>query len=375
MLPMTAEFFKAIRASHTVAVRVDALRNGAVVLEDVPVGMGGSVIADSNSQTRRRLNLTIPDLNVWDTLKTPGTELRVQRGVRYGDSRIELAAAGVFPVGQPSRAHGSKSISVSAPDRWAVVSRARFTAPRQWDRSWGSVADAIQALMLGPWTERKAINPAVRVPGFTNLMPGAGAPQRAAVWVRDRSRTITDLAASIGGEAYFDTNGDGVLRPMPVLGAHVWEADASPTGVLVSATEILGYEDAYNTVIVYGVDEAGQTTVTGMAQITDPSHPLWVGGEFGVVPYFYSSPTITRTAQAVATARALLETAAAVGGNMPAACLPNPALEPGDTIRVRPDRNPVDHILSGFQLPLTADAGIQDLTLLSARPALPGEAA
>lgn len=371
MLPMSADFFRALRSSHSPAVRVDAVRNGAVIIEDLPVASGSAVV-DAASATRRQLSMTFPDLKLWDSLSQVGTELRVQRGVRFGDNRLELATVGVFQITQPSLTYGARSIGVSAPDRWAAVARARFVSPKQWDPAWGSASAAIEALMLGPWTDRKAANPKVQVPGFTNLMVGVGAQQRSMVWVRDRDRAILDLAASIGGEAFFDSAGNGVLRPLPLLGKPVWDADASPTGVLVSATKGRATEDAYNTVVVFGVDRSG-ATVTATAQITDPGHPLWIGGEFGVVPYFYTSPSITSTAQALATAQTLLETAAAIGDQMSASCLPNPALETGDTIRVQPDGTVAHHLLTRFQLPLTAGDAVQDLTLQSGRPALPGQ--
>jgi hypothetical protein len=373
MLAMSDRFFKAIRSSHSPVVRVDAIRNGGVLLDDLPIG-SGSVVVDASSATRRQLSLTLPDSTLWDTLSQVGTELRVQRGVQYGDGQRELAAVGIFQITQPSRPHGPQPLSISAPDRWAVVARSRFVTPKQWDRSWGSVADAIEALMLGPWTDRKAANPSVRVPGFTNLMAGVGEPQRSTVWLRDRGRAITDLATSIGGEAYFDHNGDGVLRPIPTVAEPVWLADASRTGVLVSATTGKATEDAYNTVVVSGTTRAG-VAFTAIEQITDPAHPLWIGGEFGIVPYFYTSPSITTQAQGVLTARTLLETAAAIGDQMSATCLPNPALEPGDTIRVQPDRTPVDQLLRGYRLSLTASDAVQSLTLQSGRPALPSEGA
>lgn len=374
MQQQSDDFFKAIRASHTVAFGVDAIRNGVTVASDLPL-TGGSVTVDASSATRRQLSATFAETGgVYDVLSQPGTEVRVRRGVLLSDGTVEMAQCGVFQVTGPSLSYTGKTVTVSAPDRWNTITRSRFVQPKQWDSTWVSVDQAVGALVLGPWVDRHAVNPAVAIPAFVNSMTGTGAAQKALVWSRDRGQAITDLATSIGGEVFFDPFGGATLRPTPVQGRAVWDADASPAGVLTDVSTSRSYETSYNTVVVSGLDSSGNTVVTAVAQITDPVHPLWIGGNFGIVPYFYSSQLISTTAQALQVAQTLRDTAAAVGSEVAATCLPNPALETGDTIRVwLPDGTTEDHVLTGFTIPLTV-TDVQSLTLQSTRGSdLPAE--
>lgn len=371
MYHFSSAFGSALRSSHTPVFRVDAYLGAQVVASDLPVA-SGSVSVDATSSTRRQLSVQFADASrtLYSTLARVGTELRVQRGVRFGDGTVELVPVGVFQVTAPTLQPGTSSagVSVSAPDRWNTVARARFPAPRAWDRSWPSLAAAVEALTVEPWQARHALNPHTAVPGFLDLMVGAGAPQKALVWARDRGQAVIDLATDLGGEVFFNADGNGVLRPVPVQTAPVWDADQSTTGVLVTAQLAQSLESSYNTVVVTGVDSSGNTTVTATAQVTNPAHPLWVGGAFGVVPYFYASTSVQSYAQALQVAQTLLDTAAAVGSQITGTCVPNPALAEGDTVRVTLlDGTVEDHVLVGFTVPLTV-TDTQTLTLQSTRP-------
>jgi hypothetical protein len=373
---VSTDFLDSLRGPHQMTARVDAVRNGTVIASDLELS-AGSVTVDSTSNTRAQLSATFPDRRLIDVLSTAGVELRVQAGVRfYGGS--EMVPLGMFPVGKWDMGYSlSGGVQVTAPDRWTVVQRTRFLTPVQWADRWGSVSDAVGDLMLDPWRDRLYTNPATVVPSFRNLLPDKGTAQPALVWKQDRDKAVQDLVTSLGAEAFFNEVGNVVLRARPTLSdTPVWDADASQTGVLMGASRSRSWEQVYNTVIVQGLSPADSSTVTarGMAQVNNSNHPLWVDGPFGEVPYFYSSTLITTDEQAQEAAASLLMTAASFNSILSATCVPNPALQAGDTIRVTlPTGEQELHVLEGFNVPLTLDSYTQNLSLRSSKETLPQE--
>jgi len=130
---------------------------------------------------------------------------------------------------------------------------------------------------------------------------------RVHIWDRDRDAAIVALLTSAGAELFFDDTGLIVARNQPRLtSALVWTVDAGESGVLLTADRERSRARTYNTVVV--TCESIDGLVPWAPQIAyddDPASPTYYLGPFGLVPYFYVSPLLTTTAQALAAAKTM----------------------------------------------------------------------
>lgn len=363
MQPVTSNFLAAIRSSHTVTIRVEAWRGTSrVAVLDV---LGGDVSngAGFTSPPRRTLNLEVaPSKGLWDTLAPAGTTLRAFRGVRYIDGTVERVALGVFDIDEQSMSYGpSGTLSITAPDVWVRVQRARFEKPRLLWRS-GALETAVE------WA-REAIALGV---GATYESTARTKPT---VFTRDREQAIGELATAAGAWVYTDPQGRVTARPVPYLsGTPVWTVDASSSGVLLDATRTRSRQRTYNVVVVPSpaLDGAVLPALV-VVEDTDSASPTWVGGPFGRVPFFRPIGILESRTEMVAAANALLRRVKGLAAELDITAAVNPALEPGDVIQVvLPARagNPRKverHLVDAVNVPLTA-GGTQSIRTRSSRP-------
>jgi hypothetical protein len=93
-----------------------------------------------------------------------------------------------------------------------------------------------------------------------------------------------------------------------------------------------------------------------MAVDSGTQSPTRWGGPFGRVPKFYSSPFITTYSQAWAAAHAMLAKELGLPYSADFTAVPNPALEPGDPVRVSYPGRAETHIIDRMTVPLTVGA-------------------
>lgn len=359
MLPVTDVFLQALRVSHTVAVRLDAYVGGVVVAEDIPI-TGGTVTVQSGTGVRRTLDATIADAGLWDTLDVVGVELVPHRGIRYPSGATELVQLGRFSLDAQSTslAPGGGIQVRSAPDRWARVQRAQFEAPASSVKG-NTIPDEVGRLVL-------AAVPGITVNDYTHDETLVAR----LVWDRDRAAAVVDLATSIGAEVYFDTLGNLTIRDAPLLSqAPVWSVDASATGVLVGGERGRDRARTYNVVVASMSAVDGRTPFAPQtAADTDPTSRTYVNGPFGRVPYFYSSPNLHNTDQALKAAKALLGRVKAVNATLNLEAVCNPALDRGDVITVMAPGGVHElHMIDSVTIPLDV-GGVQSITTRSSRP-------
>lgn len=366
MYAVTSVFLAALRQAHAVEVQVDAYRSNALVQAALPI-LDGSVTVDAGSRVRRQLSLTLaPEAGLWDTLAPTGTELRPKRGIRYPNGSVEWVPLGRFDVDTQRMGYApSGTLSLTAPDRWVRVQRARFEAPATSVYG-ATVKSEIERLVTGA------------VPGITVANTATSTATVGAVaWDTDRDGAVDEMAKAIGAEAFFDVNGNLVIRDVPTLAgqAAVWTVDASATGVLLDADRERSRTRTYNVVV------ASSSATDGVAPFTpvtvadsDPTSPTYVGGAFGRVPYFYSSPLLATSGQATAAAQTILERVRGLAAQLSLESIVNPALDAGDVIDalLPPERydmaRPVEHhIVDKVTIPLTV-GGTQSIATRSSRP-------
>lgn len=359
MYSVSATFGQALRESHTVAVRLDAYLSGSLIASDIPI-VDGQVSVASGTGVRRTLDVTIADRTLWDTLDVMGVELRPYRGIRYPSGDTELVPLGVFSLDAQSMSAGpGGGIQVrSAPDRWARVQRAQFETPATAVAT-NQIRTEIVRLVTGA------------VSGITTITTATStATAGPLVWEQDRAQAVADLATSIGAEAFFDVTGGLVVENAPLLGqTPVWTVDASPSGVMISGERLRDRARTYNVVVAYPSSTTGVSVYAPVIVAdTDPTSRTYVGGPFGRVPYRYTSPAMTTSAQALVAATALLNRLKAVNAQLNVESVVHPGLDRGDVITVlTPDGTTELHLVDSLTIPLTV-GGTQQITTRSSRP-------
>lgn len=359
MYPVSSTFLAALRESHTVVVQVDAYLSGSLLSSNLPIS-GGSVSIASGSGVRRTLDLTITDRTLWSTLDTLGVELKASRGIRYPSGDVELVPLGVFSLDAMSMSVGpTGGISVtSAPDRWVRVQRAQFEQPTA-AVSTNPISTEIARLVTGAVS---GISTSITATSAVTVGP--------LVWDQDRAAAAADLATSIGAEVYFDVAGNLVVADAPLLGqTPVWTVDASPSGVLISGDRARDRSRTYNVVVCYPSSVSGTAPYAPVVVAdTDPTSRTYVGGPFGRVPFRYTSPAMTTSAQATVAAKALLNRVKAVNAQLNVEAVVHPALDRGDVITVlTPDGTTELHLIDSLTIPLDV-GGTQQITTRSSRP-------
>jgi len=359
MYPVSTTFLSALRESHAAVVQVDAYLGGSLIASDMPIS-GGTVNINNGTGVRRTLDLSITDRTLWSTLDTIGVELRPYRGIRYPSGDVELVPLGVFSLDQQSISVGpAGGITVtSAPDRWARVQRAQFEQP----------TPAIATAQIRAEIARLVTGAVSGISVTQNATSTATAGPL--VWDQDRAQAVVDLATSIGAEVYFGNLGNLVIEDAPLLGqTPVWTVDASPSGVLLSGDRIRDRTRTYNVVVAYPSNVSGTAPYAPVVVAdTDPTSRTYVGGPFGRVPYRYTSPAMTTSAQALVAAKALLNKVKGVNAQLNVEAVVNPALDRGDVVTVlTPDGTTELHLIDAATVPLDV-TGTQQITTRSSRP-------
>jgi hypothetical protein len=347
MYAATEQFLDALRRSHVVTVQVDAYRGAVLLQSDLPIS-GGSVTVDGGSQIRRTLSLTIadpaldPKVDPLAVLAPFGSDLVVRRGIRYPNGTTEWVPLGRFRIESVQASAAQDAISVTGSDRASIVKDARFTAITQAQTS-NTVVQEITRLI----TEALPGVPVTNRTTATNSTP-------AVYWERERWDAIEQLGEAIGADVFFDPDGNGVIQPTPaVTNDPAWWVDAGELGVMVAGQRETSREYTYNGVVASGESDGDIPPVTATVWDTDATSPTYYLGPFGQKPYFYVSPLLTTTAQCTSAAASMLDRVRGLIRQLDLTCVPNPALESGDVIRVRfPDGATETHLIDSFTVPL-----------------------
>lgn len=356
MRPASPRLAEALQRSHVLAVRAELLVDGAVRGE-LQVD-DGTVTLDQTSASRGRCEVTLTDVanlvptTPADPLAPYGNEIRLSRGVDFGDDGAELVPLGVFRLEVVDVADSGPDLTlrVSALDRSARMSDARFEEPHQVAAG-TDVADAILACLRAAW-------PAV--PVGTWPATTSNAPTLVGEEGGDRWDFCLKLAESIGHELYFDGDGALTLVPSSVLSSGAAEFDLAEgaDGLLISAGRKWSRQGAFNRVIATSSNAAADAApARGVATDDNPNSPTYYFGSFGRVPRFYSSPMLATDAQAQDAATAMLarELGTTQSVNFGAVVLPH--LEPGDVVRIKRARVGLaveDHVVDSLTIPLSA---------------------
>lgn len=322
---------------------------GATTLATGLRPVGGSISDTSKPGVRRTLSAQLaPSPGMYDLLSKPGTRLNAYAHVRLTSRSTVTIPMGVFEVDRETIADGKGGVSLTAPDKWRRIQRARLvrpytTIPGRTVVSGLTVVGQIVSLM------RDALGNTEPVQVLTTNMTRTGP----LTWERDRDKAILELAKSIGCWVYFDRDGVFTIADLPRQWRSAdWTIDASENGVLLSLDRSKSLEGTYNVVMVSSSNYEGEKFPPVVVWDNDPSSPTYAGtnpatapssaGPFGVVPYFWETPILETTAAAQRAALTILARTRGLSSQVSLSQVPNPALDALDALDVLPPRERYD---------------------------------
>ncbi|MGW1015570.1 DUF5047 domain-containing protein [Streptomyces niveus] len=343
---MTARFLPRLAEGHGIVAEVTLFRTDGTT---TPVPhTGGSVTIDRGSTIRRTCTVTTADVSLIprtaaDELATYGARLRIAVGVDYGDGSVELVPLGVFRLDAVDGDPVFGPVTLAGKSLECIIADHRFTAPY---RAAGTIVSAITALIIRSIPDAEIVS----------TIDDAAIGPRTWDVEGDPWAAVQEIAAV--GAAEVSCNGDGVfvIATLPDVATTepVWTVAAGEGGVYVKATRGMTSAGVYNGVLARGDNtETGTAPVQYLATDDDPGSPTYWDGPYGKRPTFYSSSTLTTVLACTNAARLKLITAQAPNATGDFSSLPNPALEPGDILRVvHPDRTKELHQVQSFTVPL-----------------------
>lgn len=359
MWPVSSRWLPALGASQKIFSRVEVWR-GNSKLGVLPIS-DGSISVTAKNRVRRSLNLTVSEAyfpsNPTDWLAPYGTELRVFRGIDYGDTveEVPVFRGCTQTVTSPKRYGGD--LTVTANDLMQRVNDARFEQPRA--ATSGSTTGGIGQLLTEALPSGTSVVVGLKVRDST-IPDGL-------LWDRDRGQAVDDLAVSIGADVWCDAYGvPRIMPPSLLTDSAVWRLADGIGGTVVSDARTVTRDGVYSVVVVVIERSDGSAPIQVVVADTDPLSPTYVGGIFGRVPRFYRSPLIVDTVQAVTAGNALLARSTGLARSRVVECVPNAALEAGDRIDIDVAGILEAHIADAFTLPL--GPGSMQITTRSAKP-------
>lgn len=394
MWAVSDRFLATIRASHMVTATVQ-YDHGDGVWRDLRL-VEGSADADRGSKTRWSIDATVVDDETSRQVTPFGSRLRAFRGVVLADGTEERVPLGVCRVDSVSHKHGEATRKISALSFEKAVEDAQFLVPRSLNG--GSAAYAITELI------REVLPDAEVEVRVDDQIIGSLSEDKDRWGLIDGGQDDASVAKLLGAEVYCDNVGRFIVDVVPRVKQHpVWTVD---TGVMVSHDYEFSRDDVYNVVVAVGeqdnettdetvdhpeedepeegtpeedptepeededgeADDGKEKEVPGpaFAWDDDPDSPTFAGstlddardvGPFGRVVEHYSSSALKDMADCQRAAEAHLAEGLGLKHTVGLESIVNPALQPGDTIRIAPPNEPAsNHVIDKISVPLAAKA-------------------
>jgi hypothetical protein len=363
---LTSAFWPyAVAASHGTKLRVESWRDGARLVDDVPV-TEAALAYDDTADLRRQLTMTVPartpDGTLWEPRDDPahalayyGQTLHVLAGIAVPGGGAEMLDHGWYLVTSWEHQQDGNTVSVTAVDlsQRLIDDRLYHAESPPSGATYGSelrrLAKGNLPVWISPDVQDGPINPTT-------------------VWDRDRLTNIKDLAKAWGVRILVDDAGR--LAALPAYGPIT--ADTRPVmrltagygGTVIDRGRSGDRETQYNAVVVTGKtpETEGAVAPWAVAEITDPASPVRVGGPYGRKPRFYSSDLLVTTDQCQQAADGLLATISGRSRSETIQAVPDGSLELGDVVEVVTSGDPWTGRVTAVTLPLLA-TGAMDVTV------------
>jgi hypothetical protein len=368
-MPDTAGYDRAMRAGGVaIWYTIAASRSGTPIAGATDLRPTGGTITDTiKPGVAKVLNLEVAaDPGLYDLLAPAGTTLTATAHVRMSDRSVVDIPMGVFDVNDQSMAVQDHKITLTAPDKWVRIQRAKFITP-QYATPGVSVITQLGALITG----------ALGVSEPVNVGSATSAVMCPMLFEGQRDKVINDIAGWTSQWVRFDRNGTALITWAPSIGPSAdWLIDASPSGVLVSLDRQRSRTSSFNVVGVVSSAASGELWAPVYAWDSDSTSPTYAGtdplnhpelaGPFGVVPYVYDTPLTMTSTDAYATALSILSQTTGLASQVSLSATINPAIDAGDVIDVLAPRERYDipiaverHLIETVTHPLVIDASAQ----------------
>lgn len=321
-----------------IAYTVDATLGGVPV--DGAQGLtpiGGRISDTTRPGVRRTLAASFaPQVGLYELLKPEGVQLTVNARITYVDRTTRHIPMGVFDIDSETVEDGTGGVSLTAPDKWVQIQRARFIRPQKSVKGRLIVLE-IAALIRG----------ALGADETVNILATSTETVAALTFEKDRDKAIIDLATSIGAWVYFDREGRATIEDIPTLGVSAdWLIDHSPNGVLIDLTRERSRTGTHNVVVVESSSAEDAKFTTQVVWDSDPSSPTYAGtdpvnnpgsaGPFGIVTFFHDNPSLSSDNAARAAGRTILARVRGLAAQVSLTTVPNPLLDAFDVLDVLP---------------------------------------
>jgi hypothetical protein len=292
------------------------------------------------------LSLSVPNwLYPWsptDLLNPYGTELRVFKGIRYGNNSPDE-----FPVfvGTVERVRPSRTgvCKLEAADTALRVAGAGFASPLP-SQVGDLVLDEFERLVLDadPLAQFGAHDPiTARVPALS--------------YDDDRGSALDSLAKTASANWYTLANGLYVMRRVPwtapLSSAPIVMTDGSG-GTLLEAFPDRSTDGIFNRVTVTSDRPDGGSPLYATASDDDPNSPTWVGGPFGVRSTQVRVTGATNQGQLLFLAKTLVQRARTLTSAWQVSCVPDASIELGDALDLTYQDHGALQYVAGFTMPL-----------------------
>jgi hypothetical protein len=351
MNPVSPEFLGALRGSHRLAVQVDLLQFGQILVPDLQV-VDGTVTLDAAAATYGQCEVTIIEPGQIPTAQF-GTELAIRRGIAGHRPTPELVPLGVFKITSYDLDGTTGELRLTGMDRSKFALDARLEDDLEVAAG-TPVNDVIGSFIA------TAVPHALQALGSSAYtVPGLVYEVKTSPW-----EAVQQLAAAIGKQPRFD--GLGTLRLVNINASTappVWTIDEGEAGVLVSASlAVATDDDIFNRIIAASPPNDAGTVY--MAVATDTTSTAHYGGPFGRKPDWIESDLFTSNAMCADAARSRLDSILGTSRSVSFAAVPNCALVPWDVIQLRNSRLGLDtrHVIEKLIIGLTADAEMTGTT-------------
>ena len=322
-----------------------------------------NVQVDCTADSRRVLDLNIIDTDgtltpktAFDPLSPYGNELVLQTGFMINGAP-ELIQQGVFRI-QNAKGDGLGGIDIKTLDRSSVVKSARWEQPY-------TIADGTNAVV--------AITTILqdRYPGLIVLSDNSDATipltvfQEGSAGSSDPWADASGIATAASLDVFMDNLGRGIIRyrPDPTAQAPVWTYQPAADSLLLTSDLTLNADGVYNVFIASASGTGTDVTLSGKAEITDPSSPIYPA-RFGRKPVFYASPLLTTQDMCDQAAQTLMSNQAGSAEVIGFSAAPHPAHDARDVVQVvNAELGITDQfVLQSFPMPVLMDSPVSYFT-------------
>lgn len=328
---VSTAFLRAIREDQSAVSSLDVHRGNSTASLAL---LGGNVTEDMDDATRRSMQCTVYDeetafADLEDLLDPYLSTIEPKRGIIYPDGSEEVVSLGV---------QHPTELSIQEVDGGPVF---HLTALDSSSRASGPLANPVYIPVGTPFDEAITKLLQSKMPGVS-MMIGESEFTTPTLLIPDSSNAWTEsrkLAAAAGLDLWVSRDNQVVAAPRPL------DPDVDPDWEFVEGENATFWDpkrqtrrDDYPNVVVVEGTHPNFPGIRAVVWDDDPASRTYRYGPYGEVVRKIQTEKVTSTDQAQAMAARELARLLGPQYEITLECVPNPALEVGDTVLVTRER-------------------------------------